>query len=558
MAAILLASFMCSCKPKSVTLIVDEYKDDRCENQWFYTYGGGLGACVKFSSPGFLRITGIRIYGTYKYNWGFKNQADNNLFTIEVRDSRLNLLFREPYKYSSYFKGFQSSFLGGGIPEDAPLWALIPVNVTVGTGSFYVIVYTNANFMVFMNKTNYGLYIGTDVCEVGGRNLFPSSSNSYLFEDGAIKRSLKFNYLIRAEGVVIPVYSIKVSTENLPESLEVTVKNATSSFTLKGGEAKVIKLVEGSSLSLEKDEVYGDDVRYKCVNPLQEVKGPEDLVFSFYPEYKVKVTFSPEEALQFATFKINGTTHRGAFSEWLKEGAVLRVEVPESIEKTGTMYVFAGYSSGEKKNVTEFRVEAPLSLVAEYKVRYYVSAESEFGSVSGEGWYDKGREAKVKLDKTLVQTSPNTRYVFSSWEPLNIESSEARFTVTKPLKLKAVWVCQYRVVARSPYSNVKPEEAWIVEGKEIRVSVEQTYVSTGFLVGKALSHWVDQHGNAYHGNPVVIKVEEPLIIEAVWVDDYTEAYVAGFAVVLVVVAAVFVKRRLVKKPLPPPPPPPPT
>ena len=116
MAAVLLASIPCSGRPRSVTLAVDEYREERCENQWFYTYAEGIGAGVEFSSPGFLRITGIRIYGTYGYIWGFENDAENSLFTVEVRDSGLNLLFRESYRYSSYFKGFQSSILGGGFP----------------------------------------------------------------------------------------------------------------------------------------------------------------------------------------------------------------------------------------------------------------------------------------------------------------------------------------------------------------------------------------------------------------------------------------------------------
>jgi len=101
---------------------------------------------------------------------------------------------------------------------------------------------------LFTNHTNYGLYIGTDLCVVGGKNVKPSKHSSYKFKDGVIDRSLEFNFLIRVEGVVTPVYSVKVSTEGLPEELEVTVKNGTSSFVLKGGDVKVVNLVEGSDL----------------------------------------------------------------------------------------------------------------------------------------------------------------------------------------------------------------------------------------------------------------------------------------------------------------------
>ena len=195
-------------------------------------------------------------------------------------------------------------------------------------------------------------------------------------------------------------------------------------------------------------------------------------------------------------------------------------------------------------------------------MRYYISAESDFGTISGEDWYNKGDKARITLDTAIVQLSPNTRYVFQGWEPLDIKDLEASFTVTKPLNLKAVWEQQHKVVAYSNYGNVSPTETWVVEGEEVRVFVEPEYVSTGFLVGKAFSHLVDQHGNVYRGNPVNIKVKEPLVLKAVWVDDYREAYGAGFALLVLVIVAVFIMRRLAEKkpspPLPPPPPPSPT
>ena len=89
---------------------------------------------------------------------------------------------------------------------------------------------------------------------------------------------------------------------------------------------------------------------------MQKVEEPGDVVFSFYPEYRVEVTLSPEEILQVATFKVNNTEYSNRFAEWFRMGTVLKVEAPESIKMGDTMYVFTGYSNGEKNNVVEFRV----------------------------------------------------------------------------------------------------------------------------------------------------------------------------------------------------------
>ncbi|RLG59094.1 MAG: hypothetical protein DRN95_02900 [Candidatus Hydrothermarchaeota archaeon] len=539
-----------------VLLAVDEYDRVKMKRLMFYT-AEGRGFGVRFTAPsGHFRITSVLVFGTYHY-WGssYKFKAADNVFTVEVRDSKLVLVESFEFRYGDFFKGYDSLF-STGIPRDAPMWVRIPVDVAVGSRVFYVIVYPNAEFMPFVNSTYYGLYVGTDMYWADGRYVYPSKSSSYIFREGLVNKSVKFNFLIRVEGVVVPVYSVRVSTENLPSDFVLLVKNETSSFQLRGGESLRVDALDGSSFTVD-EFVYGDKVRYHCVNPTQVVRKSRDIVFRFYPEYQVSVTTSPEDVLNYEEIRVNGSGYGRAFTGWFGEDDLVRVEAPYLVEGEGVKYIFSDFSIGFKDNVIEFRVKEPVDIIAEYRVQYYIEVVSEHGSASGSGWYDKGSEAEIKISRVYISIDEGSRYAFSSWEPLGLSDPVCKISVNGPMRIEAKWVTQYRVTVTSPYGNLSVSDTWVNKGDDVEIELSSTYVSTGFLVGKSLSHWVDQHGNEYYGNPLKITVDEPLEIRAVWRDNYIQLYIFLAIIIVMVIGIFMLMRRFRGSRLPPPPPPPP-
>ena len=464
---------------KEILLVVDEYDKVKSESIILYT-AKGQGFGVEFTNPSsYFRITSILVFGTYNY-WGsyYKDKAAENTFTVEIRDSGLELIKSYQFKYGDFFNGYDSLLTFGGIPSEAPKWASLPVDVTVKSESFYVIVYPNAEFMPYVNNTYYGLFVGTDMYQVGDKTFFPSKSSSYRFREGLKAKSLKFNYLIRVRGLILPLYSVKISTKNLPSEFTLSVRNETSSFQLKGGETLTVKALGGSSFSVD-EFIYDDRIRYHCVNPVQTVEKSGDLIFEFYPEYQVTVSTRPEDVLKYSKIKVNDFGYEQAYTNWFKEDALIRIEAPLLVEGDRVKYIFIGFNTGLKDNIVEFKVKEPVDILAEYKTQYYIEVSSKYGSVSGSGWYDEGSKAEIRIDEVYISIDEDSRYAFSSWEPLGLSKPVCEVPVNAPMEIEAKWVIQYRVTAASPYGDVSISDEWISEGSEVEIRLSRTYIPTG-------------------------------------------------------------------------------
>ena len=423
------------------------------------------------------------------------------------------------------------------------------VDTTISSKEFYVIVYPNGEKISVWNKWN-SLWIGTDHVD----DVYPSKSSSYIFENERIKEKTRFNFLIRVRGIIIPVYSVKVCTENLPNNLAVIVKNGTSRFELRGDEKKIIKVCKDTELSLENTIVYSNGVRYRCINPRQTVRGPGDIIFRFYPEYRVNVSVNPEIILKYKSFKVNGTDFYEPFTGWFSENIVVHIEVPEIIEKENIRYLFIGFSTGTNNSVSDFKIKSPIDIVANYKTQYYIKVDSKYSSVSGEGWYDKGSRIMIKVNETIISVTNDIRYAFLLWEPLGLRDPIYMIIVDNPMELKAKWVKQYRVEASSPYGNVVLSSEWVTENETVKIELTSTSIPTGFLTQKVFSHWVDQYSNIYHGNPIEVKVTKILKFTAIWRDDYTQIFVALAVVLLIFCLIIFILYKYRKHVSPPPPP----
>jgi hypothetical protein len=88
-------------------------------------------------------------------------------------------------------------------------------------------------------------------------------------------------------------------------------------------------------------------------------------------------------------------------------------------------------------------VNEPVKLEARWRVQHYVRVITEHSSAEGEGWYDDGSYATVKLTATDVDAGLVT-YRFERWEGLEagdvvVERGIVKVLVNKPRSLVAVW-----------------------------------------------------------------------------------------------------------------------
>ncbi|MCC6050697.1 MAG: hypothetical protein LM580_08310 [Thermofilum sp.] len=140
-----------------------------------------------------------------------------------------------------------------------------------------------------------------------------------------------------------------------------------------------------------------------------------------------------------------GDEKASSFEKWVDPTVAIHVEAPEMVEGRGVRYVFKAWSDGTASFARDLALVKSASITAMYRVEYYVTAESEYGEVSGAGWYEEGSQATIKVQPSTVGFG--VKHVFDHWEDENghVVSRDpvATVIVNQPIKLRAVWRTDY-------------------------------------------------------------------------------------------------------------------
>jgi len=133
--------------------------------------------------------------------------------------------------------------------------------------------------------------------------------------------------------------------------------------------------------------------------------------------WNTEVYFSENVTQAYCTWGCS----RASFEGWYKDGKLL----------------------SNNPSIVILPVNEPVKLEARWRVQHYVKVITDRGSAEGEGWYDDGSYATVKLAATDVDAGLVT-YHFERWEGLETsdvvaERGTVMVLVNKPRSLVAVW-----------------------------------------------------------------------------------------------------------------------
>ncbi len=117
------------------------------------------------------------------------------------------------------------------------------------------------------------------------------------------------------------------------------------------------------------------------------------------------------------------------------------ITVPLTLEgEAGTRFVIKDNSWVPKDSSThEFS----------YKAQYLLTLKSEFGTPTGEGWYDTGSTVKFSVQEVVPANGflglIGVKYAFVEWTgPTTLSTHEASIKVDKPITLEAQWRADFR------------------------------------------------------------------------------------------------------------------
>lgn len=147
-------------------------------------------------------------------------------------------------------------------------------------------------------------------------------------------------------------------------------------------------------------------------------------------------------------------------------------------------YIFDGWINGTSSMNGSAKVENPLKIDASWAKQYMVNGSSQYGNVTGTGWYPANSTAYLSVSPVYINESQDERLAFYSWSDGNKMPSH-KLIVNKPYDLYASFKNQFlvtlygidvygsRVNAQGFYINN------VSEGKQTYLFGGENYTVTG-------------------------------------------------------------------------------
>lgn len=299
-----------------------------------------------------------------------------------------------------------------------------------------------------------------------------------------------WSYKYRSRTIQVKTATITISIEGLPSELSTNLIVDGSSMALINGEGVAKFQIKGDEVLSFKVDSYvtgKTGERYYCKsNTWASEKGREVEVeeyrrtytympyyyyepnnsyphyyYYYYPYYYRDTTtviepFDQAHSLRYeAQYELAVQNEFGASvsqSGWYAEDSTINLNTKSIIEiSPNTRYKFnAWIINGEDVNAeqVEIKMNKPHSVSSKYNKQYYLEIKTDYGSPSGENWYNEGASARIQIEKTLpiggFLGTLGAKRIFENWSgDFSSESNAADVTMNSPKLVNANWSIDY-------------------------------------------------------------------------------------------------------------------
>ena|GEM_PF-4968131 len=292
------------------------------------------------------------------------------------------------------------------------------------------------NINIFSGKKTYTI-VFDEFTEISGNTLAVKSG------DGELTLFIPTSTISGYRLVPLRCYHVKIVSP---------YGNAQISGAPQPGDSGWYKEGQEIIIKAEREIVYGNELRRVFVSWGRDISSTSPIVTVKVDSPKIIVANWKTQYLLTVLSKYGNPQGAG----WYDEGAVATLFIEPHVEFGGSRALFEGWYEGNlllsSNSSISFFVDRPRSFEARWRVQHYVAVSTPYSAAEGEGWYDEGSRAVVKLRETEVYTAPLIRQVFDYWEGLEpgdrvVEPGVVEVSVDKPRALVAVWRADYSQLA---------------------------------------------------------------------------------------------------------------
>lgn len=120
-----------------------------------------------------------------------------------------------------------------------------------------------------------------------------------------------------------------------------------------------------------------------------------------------------------------------------------KISVPAEFTSAGAMYSFVSWSDGVTANPRTEEIINDIGFTAIYSAKYLLTASTEIGTVTGNGYYSEGERASLSISPTSVSGFPTDKS-FAGWSgDIRTESVTTDVVMDGPKTIKAEWSTSY-------------------------------------------------------------------------------------------------------------------
>lgn len=187
------------------------------------------------------------------------------------------------------------------------------------------------------------------------------------------------------------------------------------------------------------------------------------------------------------------------------------------------------------QNPKSIILQSNITETVEWQTQYLLSLLSQYGSVSGSGWYDSGAGGTYSVNESVVYLNSTAREIFTGWSNGN-KNSSGSVIISQPEILRALWQREYYVNATSDYYNASGS-GWYANGTYANLSVAGTLYNVSVSERYAFKGW--SNGNTSRSIRILINGPSRIktvfkkqdMMELVGEDHYGDRInVSGFSV----------------------------
>ena len=234
-------------------------------------------------------------------------------------------------------------------------------------------------------------------------------------------------------------------------------------------------------------------------------------------------------------------------ARWYLEGKNVVLAAENSIEspKSNVKYVFQEWISKGQHPViiannhspsTSIVMENPYEIEAHYAESFRVNVWTPFSTAIGGGFYDDGKMAEIKMQKTEFIIEDNKiRKVFTGWNSGNAKTMDFAASdldpegkpigkqnlvvyVDQPLNITANWKTQYYLDIQSIEGKVTGS-GWYDVGKLARIEARDSSIEQSLWSATVFDKWTGDHEATSVKDNIIMNSPKTVIAE--WKEDKT-------------------------------------